>query len=85
VGRASVEGGLEQGRDVSRLDGELDDTHAYTLHWNDGVNQVQISVKDASPPDAPTVEQLAAKVPRARIEKLAQDLFVAIEPYIHGK
>jgi hypothetical protein len=60
-------------------------THAYTLHWNDGVNQVQISVKDGSPPDSPTVEQLAAKVPRARIEKLAADLFVAIEPYIHGK
>lgn len=60
-------------------------THAYTLHWNDGVNQVQIAVKDASPPDAPTVEQLAAKVPRARIEKLATDLFTAIEPYIHGQ
>lgn len=60
-------------------------THAYTLHWNDGVNQVQVSVKDASPPDAPTVQQLATKVPRARIEKLASDLFVAIEPYVHGK
>jgi hypothetical protein len=59
-------------------------THAYALHWNDGVNQIQITVKDGSPPDQPTIEQLAARVSRDRMAKLASDLFTTIEPYAHG-
>lgn len=60
-------------------------THAYTLYWNDGVNQIQISVKDAAPPDAPTVEQLAARIPRATLETLATSTFATLLPYLPGK
>jgi hypothetical protein len=60
-------------------------THAYALHWNDGINQVQITVKDGSPPDQATVDGLAARAPRDRLGKLASDLFTTIEPYVHGQ
>jgi hypothetical protein len=60
-------------------------THAITIYWNDGVNQAQVVTKDASPPDSPTLEQLAAKVPRDRITKAATDAMATILPYVHGK
>jgi len=60
-------------------------THAYTVYWNDGVNQAQIVAKDASLPDSATVEVLAAKVPRDTLGKLAGDAFTTILPLIRGK
>lgn len=59
-------------------------THAYTIYWNDGVNQAQIVAKDAAPPDSPTVEDLAAKIPREALGKLAADALTTILPYVHG-
>jgi hypothetical protein len=59
-------------------------THAYTIYWNDGVNQAQIVAKDAAPPDSPTVEELAAKIPRDALGKLAADALTTILPFVHG-
>jgi hypothetical protein len=57
-------------------------THAYTLYWNDGTNQLQITAKDASQPDSATVDILAAKVPRTTLETLATSTFTLLAPHL---
>jgi hypothetical protein len=50
-------------------------SHAYTINWNDGVNQLHIVAYDASVPSSMTVEHLVTLVPRAQLETLAAATF----------
>jgi hypothetical protein len=50
-------------------------SHAYTINWNDGVNQIHIIAYDAANPTSQAVAHLVTIVPRAELEALAAATF----------
>jgi len=50
-------------------------SHAYTINWNDGINQIHIIAYDAATPSSNTVAHLVTVVPRADLEALAAATF----------
>ena len=55
-------------------------SHAYTLFWNNGVNQIVITAKDGGLPARISVAELQTRVPREQLEALAIDTFKRIRP-----
>jgi hypothetical protein len=53
-------------------------SHAYTVRWNDGVNQIFVQAWDISSPTSATVEHLVTVVPRADLEAQAAAAFAEI-------
>ena len=53
-------------------------SHAYTLRWNDGVNQIFVQAWDISSPTSASVAHLVTVVPRADLEAQAAAAFSEI-------